>query len=527
MIFMLYLYVVMKLNGPLTIGICFLSFTALMGCGGINTLLTGDGTYRVTALVGDQSVDSLALVRENDSLVPQFLSNIANDPDVRGLSVSILTPEGKPAGGTVTYTTGAGSAVGRSGETGSASVSLSGAEGDSKSGTQGASAPASLNTTVVVSRLDSRLPGFSLPVDLALGSYVLDFQVLGKDGVLSELKRPIFYLGSATWNVKALVSYPPGTGPSSQAPLFPPNVNLLLAVGLDADPRLNPYVRWYFGSTPIASGRVADGVSQILWKTRSPDGFYTIRAEVFPFPPADAGLPDTAGISKELTVAVSSKAPFPGLPPSGGPYSREYDFMGTLADASGSASLMPLGASTPEWRPSDTSYGLVVGGQNSYSYGEVPYPVTQTGVQLHRLTFHLAPLAPGLVARVSYAQEDGSAVVLALSVVAQGFACTLTKGGDGVTKIVECPLGNQLQWVSIDFSIQNNTATARLFLQNDPSSGQEVRLSPVGSCTGTGSFQFGASETKAPTSATPDESLPSGSSGVAILQGFGVSTPNP
>jgi hypothetical protein len=381
-------------------------------------------------------VDSLALVRENDTLVPRFLSNIANDPDVQGLSVSILTPDGKVAGGTVTYTT-SGSTITRGSETGTISLPPGGTS--SGSGTTGSSTAASLATTVVVSRLDSRLPPFSLPADLALGSYILDFQVLGKDGVLSELKRPIFYLGSASWNVKALVSYPPGTGPSSQAPLFPPDVSLLLAVGLDADPRLNPYIRWYFGSTLIASGRVADGLSQILWKTQSSDGFYTIRAEVFPFPPADAGLPDTAGTPKELTVAVSSKAPFPGLPQSAGPYSREYNFMGTLADASGSSSLKSLGASTPEWRSSDTSYGLLVGPQNSYSYPEAPYPVAQNGLPPHRLTFHLAPLSPGLVARVSYAQDDGSAVVLGLSVVAQGFACTLTKGGSGVTKITESP----------------------------------------------------------------------------------------
>jgi len=513
----------MKLKGLLTAVVFFLSFTALTGCGGVNTLFTGDGSYRVTAFVGDQSVDSLALVRENDSLVPQFLSNIANDPDVRALSVSILTPDGKIAGGTITYTTSSGSTVAR----GSEIDTPGGSGGGTGAGTDPAASSTALDTTVVVPRLDSRLPSFSLPADLALGSYLLDFKVLGKDGVLSELKRPIFYLGSATWNVKSLVSYPPGSGPSSQAPLFPPNVNLLLVVGLDTDPRLNPYIRWYFGSTLIASGRVADGLSQIVWKTKSPDGFYTIRAEVFPFPPASSGLPDTAGTPKELTVAVSSKAPFPGLPQSSGPYSREYDFMGTLADASGSSSLRSLGASTPVWRPSDTSYGLVVGPENSYSYPEAPFPVTQNGVPPHRLTFSLAPLAPGLVARVSYAQDDGSTVVLGLSVVSQGFACTLTKGGDGVTKIIETPLGNHLQWVSIDFSIQNNRATARVFLKNDATSGQELTLSPVGSCTGAGSFQFGANEIKTPNTASPDEGSLSEPSAVAILQGFGVSTPNP
>ena len=515
----------MKLKGLLTIGTVLLSLTALTGCGGINTLLTGDGTYRVTAFVGDQSVDSLALVRENDSLAPQFLSNIANDPDVRGLSVSILTPDGKAAGGTITYTVGGGSAVARGNETGSPTGT--GAGTTAGSDTPGSSTAAALNTTVAVSRLDSRLPSFSLPAGLALGSYVLDFQILGKDGVLSELKRPIFYLGSAVWNVKALVSYPPGTGPSSQAPLFPPNVKLLLTVGLDADTRLNPYIRWYFGSTLIASGRVADGLSELLWKTQSPDGFYTIRAEVFPFPPADAGLPDAAGTSKELTVAVSSKAPFPGLPQSGGPYSREYDFMGTLADASGSSSLRPLGSSSPEWRPSDTSYGLVVGPQKGYFYPEAPLAATGNGVAPHRLTFHLAPLSPGLVARLSYTQDDGGSLVLSLSVVDQGFACTLTKGGDGVTKIIESPLGNHLQWLSIDFSVQNNTASARVFPENDPSLGQDLSLPSASSCTGAGSIQFGDNETKTPNPSIPDEGLLSGFSSTAILQSFGVSAPNP
>jgi hypothetical protein len=360
-----------------------LTFSVLLAaCGNMNTVIAKDGSYSLNAFVGTRNLDDGAAISSSDSIRPAFSSQAEDDPDVVGIRVSLETVAGSPAASDIVYRLSSDKAARAAGE-----------------------------TPILVPRLSGELPPFDLPSDLTVGRYVLVMRVLGADGVLFERRRSIYYLADAQLTLNRIVSYPPGGGTSSTAPLFPPNVKLLLQAEIVADKRLDPYVAWFFGTKRIGMGRLADGANQILWTTPAREGFQTVRVEVYPEPPTDPKSPDLIGASSDITVATAASAPLPGLSGETSGYVRLYHFLGELTDSADSADLgrafVRTNGAEPVWAPLDDSYGLALSTTEQYRL-ELPLaPIRAGGVDSCRILTRLAVVGVGAIWRASFPTTGG------------------------------------------------------------------------------------------------------------------------
>jgi hypothetical protein len=69
--------------------------------------------------------------------------------------------------------------------------------------------------------------------------------------------------------------------------IFPSRTALLIAE-TNEPPGLNPYFKWTEGNKILAKGLLSDGYNQILWEAPKEEGVYSLKVEVFPFPPNTA-----------------------------------------------------------------------------------------------------------------------------------------------------------------------------------------------------------------------------------------------
>lgn len=141
-----------------------------------------------------------------------------------------------------------------------------------------------------VDSMNGPLPSFSIPADLAEGYYHLETQLYDSNGrVLS--------------NTSTLVLVYDGVIPAPQIETFPSSpakgqrVFLRLVSGLPEE--YDPWLRWYVGTGMRKEGYASDFADRLVWQIPESDGFFSVRAEVFPFkPPLEL-----------LTPSVSTSSP--------------------------------------------------------------------------------------------------------------------------------------------------------------------------------------------------------------------------
>ena len=154
---------------------------------------------------------------------------------------------------------------------------------------------------IAVKSLDNELPYIPLPKNLEIGAYTIIFEALGKKEILSHTETNIFYVGSVEFNLKDISMYLPGI---SESQLISPGTIIMLEAGLDFDSRLDPYIIWYYGKNIIGEGKISEGAGRILWKTPEQAGFYSVRAEAFPFRLKRS----ISGMARDITMPISPKA---------------------------------------------------------------------------------------------------------------------------------------------------------------------------------------------------------------------------
>ena len=327
-------------------------------CGDLGTVLPKYNTYHISALLNSNiQLEEYSLVRENDSLSPYCDKSIVNDPDVRALQVIFQNHRKETMSARVRYVLNI-SDTGNSGEN-DGRKPPSGTPG----GFEDTNIPIAERTDVFVplaeyqysdipaedepeivypsiesdndepalteenenqfqaetgqvsvvkigdeeivfnvNRLDTALPNFSLPDDLRIGQYTMIIRVLGEYETLGEVELPFYFLGNAKFSLKDIVMYLPGA--SSESRLIPPGTTVLLEAKVEADERLNPYIVWFSGNTPVEEGKFSDGAGLIFWKAPEQNGFQSLRAEIFPSQNHDR----ISGISREIVLPVSAKA---------------------------------------------------------------------------------------------------------------------------------------------------------------------------------------------------------------------------
>ncbi|MCL2127528.1 MAG: hypothetical protein FWH38_04680 [Treponema sp.] len=350
----------------------------------METVLLSNGSYNVKALVNGRKLDDCALINSGDDICPHFTEPVADDPDLTGLRVYFLNPQGETVGEKIHYASKKQAKTGAPGKNG--------------------------GVVFAVESLDQELPGFSMPEELAIGPYTIIFEALGGKETLARIPADIFYLGGADFKLKDISVFLPAAEAPSR--LIPPGTTVLLEAGLEYDSRFEPYVVWYNGKNIIFEGKMGEGAGRIFWKTPEHTGFYSLRFEAFPFQLNYK----VSGISREITLPVSQKAAntgfFFGDSPEFTPLSplsegtdfykqvqfasfisleederpevlylppellRWYQFNGNLHDTTSPApdrSLMPAGKNPSHWAAQGRSYGLSTDADDSFVLSPVMF----------------------------------------------------------------------------------------------------------------------------------------------------------
>lgn len=416
------------------------------GCGGA-FFIPSTTSYRMGASVDDLVLGDGSTVRSDDVLVPFFSSAVAEDPDVDALTVTLETEAESAAAAPVEYKLSTGSRA-----AGTASVADDG------------------TATFYVSALSGGLPSFSLPPDLPLGSYILAFTATGGGSELARSSAQIYWLGDADFSLDSVVAYPPGTVPSSSAPVLPVGVPVLVEASVTVDPGIDAWITWYSGSKRIGGGRVSEGAYRMLWTPPSSEGFHPVRAELTPVEPPETRDPSVRYLSASTTVAVSADAPMPGLTLPDSSYSTVYRFLGNLADTSGTAELQSDQGEVPGFAPLLDDYGLAVGLEHSYSASRGVLPVDANGIVPFRIITRAALPSDGTVWTIRQDGADGVVDAMALDLTVEDGALVLLveSGGAELRLDAELPEKPRLAayTIEIQFSPGGSGVEAKLLVDD-------------------------------------------------------------
>ncbi|MDR1325035.1 MAG: hypothetical protein LBK00_03250, partial [Treponema sp.] len=491
--------------------LCIINMLTSCGDGG-TLVLPASETYKVDITLNsrsrsiEQNFTENPIIRQGDEISPYLLNFSMDDPDVRSLTVFLKTLSGTILDGKAHYTL-SGSAIRRN-QVNSVldpdeTLPETGINGDgvnTEIETQPETAPVEpmpestptptsvevwggprgvVEQSFTVERLDRDLPPFMLDSELAIGQYLLVFQVIGVRSVLYQQERLFYFLGDADFDFNDIHRYLPGG--ASIAHLAPPGVAVMFEAQLNFDERLDPYIVWYNSKKRIGEGRVADGLNRLIWTVPQQTGFQTIRAEVFPFEPAQK----ISGETKELSLAVSLKSKNSG-------YFVEdvrrfvcwYQFQNNLIDAVQPKSdqnhlVVDGGASRiPRWLPVADIYGLVLGPRDRYLLPlSLPLSTEEEKEQekqgVGELLLHIKPLRDGTIFKAEFNTKPNpnstksNTVELNCSFITGKPVLLLSTGG---LTFESSPLtgdssDHDLLTLSIKFSLSKNIFTVNLYVK--------------------------------------------------------------
>jgi hypothetical protein len=441
-----------------------------MACGdlGWDMVIPSAGTYQVSALVDEVSLDTCSIINRDSGIYPYFKNSLVNDPDVRGLVVFLQDSQGEKVSGEFHYslfTKPAEEAESGAVESGEPTPGASAAEA-LPGEVQGKEIPVEF---IQVPRLDQQLPAFILPEDLPIGHYTLVFQVLGEKDTLYRTDKPVYYIADAEFELTDLQSYLPGA--LAGAHLASPGENVLLEALISADERLDPYVIWYSGKQSIGEGYVTEGAGRFMWQVPEQPLFHNIRVEVFPIMPESRLRRGLTGKTKELVLPVSTKNERKkNFAEEADPFTHWYDFAGTLRNVKNpgkSDELAPLGTTVPAWMPHAGMYGLSIAPGERYSL-PVDFALLNPNDQGQgRIKLQFAPLGTGVILDLSLNLKDTSTTLdINVSLAEAGLVLSLGLGNERHETSLE--LTGERDYISLffDYEISNNHVKAGLSLNN-------------------------------------------------------------
>jgi hypothetical protein len=434
----------------------------LAACGDLDTILPSSVTYQVSALVGRTSLDDYSVVKTDDEVQPVFINPVLKDPDLTGLLVYLLSPEGEIVGKKVYYLLKTGEDQTEPSQNpaqdgtqdpvydGNAETALDGPgeeENSEKNENRPIDPAEGKETRIHVSRLDKDLPAFPFPENLKLGLYSLVFEVLGEKQTLYQTERRIYYIGDAEFTLGDIQSYLPGLSAGSF--LIPPGLFVMLETQAAVDERLDPYIVWYDGKRRIAEGRIAEGSGCFLWEAPIQTGFHTIRAELFPFKPAGvsfgtessrttgrSSVRELRGKVKELALPVSERGGKPVLfVPEGGKILRWYQFAGNIRDSMANGNRGNLTGNNVKdlhWVPSEGIYGLSVKTGDTYQFPYSSFTMDEDKHGGASFLLRVKPLTEGTLLSASFKAADSPGNALTMSIVYREQSLQLNLESEGL-----------------------------------------------------------------------------------------------
>jgi hypothetical protein len=480
-------------------------------CGELDTVLPSSGTYQVSALVNNSSLNESSLLAKNDRISPYFATSVTGDPDIQGLLVFLQTPAAEIVGAKIHYTLkpaeeepGENKSDTKNGET-EREIPVSGNQ-DTETGENPSPAepvqttePAKTKTEILihVNRLDKDLPSFSLPETLTIGQYTMVFQVLGKKDILYQAEKQVYYLDDADFFLNDIQRYLPDVSNGSY--LIPPGIAIMLEAKVAADERLDPYIVWYNGKKRIGEGRFSEGAGLILWKAPEQTGFHTVRVEAFPYQPA-AGI---YGKSREISIPVSSKAADAGYFSGESEYiTHWYQFRGNLQDSkvpvATERALIPKGEKVSQWTAQNNIYGLAVGPRDIYLLPAFASTSAEKKPGTGRFMFRFKPAGEGTVFSASFKSESSPSDSVYMDLVLSPETLLLNITAPGLSEVIPADYAPEeaegFITLFIDFSMTENRMGIKLNRETAPPVPPEPKIITLSDpLSGEGGFQFGAS----------------------------------
>jgi hypothetical protein len=133
-----------------------------------------------------------------------------------------------------------------------------------------------------VRTMKGALPSFSVPGDLAEGYYSLETYLYDSSGRVLSSASTLVLVYNGLIPTPRIETFP--SSPAKGQPVF-----LRLVTGLPGD--LDPWVRWYVGAGIRKEGYASDFADRLVWQIPESEGFFSVRAELFPFKPPVEALP--------------------------------------------------------------------------------------------------------------------------------------------------------------------------------------------------------------------------------------------
>ena len=365
-----------------------------IGCDAIDTLLPYTGTYKINININSTPLDECSYAKQSDKIIPYFADPVSNDPDVTALMVFLKDSKEEIVGWKVLYnldidveeiekndksketisdkketTTGKNESDGK---TPTEEIVEEIKETDEK-----VTVPAGLKDgeelIISVSSLDKELPSFPIPKDLPVGRYTLVSQVMSGKDVLQKTEKTFFYLGNTIFSYKGINAYLPGIADSLQ--LIPKGTVVMLEADMVFDKKIDPYIIWYDGKNKIKEGNYSNGLRQIFWEAPELSGFFSLRAEIFPYD----DYKELTGYKKEISLLVSSKEiDLHLISENISQLEYWYKFEAGLRDSKMPASLereiKQIAGNNLKWKGINGTYGLASG------YGSV-FNLPKTSIQ--------------------------------------------------------------------------------------------------------------------------------------------------
>jgi hypothetical protein len=327
---------------------------------------------------------------------------------------------------------------------------------------------------VYVPRLDGELPPLLFPENLAIGPYIMVFQVLGLQGVLGYSEKLIYYISDADLALGDIQTY--HSGNEERSGVVNPGSVIMLETKVSADDRLEPYVIWYNGKRPVREGPVSKGVDRLLWQAPGQTGFQSIRAEIFPFEPP-ATFKNTNGLIKELSLVISSKQAKRAVGNTGvfqqDGINRWYQLGGDLSDslAPGNAGreLAPVNSEAITWLPKAGIYGLGAGSAYSYTISGNLFTPDKNLPGRGQFVFRFTLQSSGIISSVLFNLDQTSQTLkldFSGNTQTNQLILNYALGDEKREQKLTLPFSGQDEWISavIDFSAGGNEFLADIGL---------------------------------------------------------------
>jgi hypothetical protein len=262
---------------------------------------------------------------------------------------------------------------------------------------------------IYIKKFTDPLPPFLLPDDIVPGQYVIVFQISGENSVLNRIEKPFYYIGRSKFSLSDINLYMPGVFDSGN--IVPPDVPVMLETAVSSGEGLDPYIIWYNGKKRIYEGFVAGGAARFIWSVPGQSGFYSVKAEVFPFRPMNIRQPP-AGQIKELSLPVAVKKERVAVGMAWADFEekalsvlRNYSLFANLEETVGSGpqagALVALGH-IPEWLPGSGIFGLAVGPGRSFVIPGPMFSLSSPDSGENYLLFRFIPVSEGIIFKGSF-----------------------------------------------------------------------------------------------------------------------------